>query len=169
MMLDLNPGLVTQYQVIVGRLDTESDDAPGYNDLLREPVGVDDNGDGIADLIRAETQVTLYAQISTDTWEKLRMVQGGIAPTTQIELVFDHDDLVTASLIGSGGECLIRTNDRLVSVYDEDGVLLISFDDDPGATDHRPPLKVDQVRPSGFMVSQHLWVVTFSQEDRYAR
>lgn len=167
MMLGINPGLITAYRVTIGRLDSDS---MTFNGTLREPVYTDGDGDGIGELGRVETEVVLDGQISTESWEQLRMMQGGHAPTSEIQITFNRDDLENEDLIDADtGGCLLRNGDRLISVHDEEGELVFGFDTDPAAADHRPPLKIVEARPSGFMVRQNLLVVSFSQDDRFVR
>lgn len=168
-----NPGLIFAYMVKIGRLDTASmgvENPAGYDDVLREPVLVDSDGDGVGEPRRREILVSLPAQISTASWEQLRLSAGGLAPESEIAICFDRDDLDEAGLIDvSTGESVLRLSDRLVSIEDMDGVPIITFPNDPNEDHYRTPLQATSVRPTGFMGSENLVDIIFRQEDASTR
>lgn len=168
MMLGINPGLITAYTIIIGHIVP---DEMVFNDVLKEPVYSDPNGDGVGEDARVETQVQLTGQLSTAEWERLRMALGGDAPVTEITIIFDYEELFNLGYVDPDTQemAILRPGDRLISVSDEMGLTIIRFPDDPAERDGRPQLRVQQARPSGFMVSQNLVVATFSQRDRMVR
>jgi len=162
----INPGTIWTYTVVIGRLNTAAMEAAGvYNDVLREPVLSDSDGDGVGETVREETELEVPAQIATDTWEKLRLAAGGLAPSTEIAIAFDREELEIADMLDTTGETLLRQSDRLIRVDDMDGVTIMTFPTDPNEDDYRPPLVATSIRPTGFMGAQNLVDVIFQQRD----
>lgn len=110
--------LIQQFTAEFARLDTVATDAGGYYDEdFGEVVDIDSDGDGIGELQRQEhATVKVPCQVGANTWEMLDAMDQGNVPDSDLILWLHFEDLERLSLVGSDGNSLISTGDRLVSI-----------------------------------------------------
>lgn len=137
--------------------------ASGYDPDFKEPVLFDADGDGVAEPFRREhPPIRVPCQVSSKTFEEMRMTPAGNSPRSDLELVFHFRDLERLGLVdATSGEALIRPSDRLGGLYDLDGNLVQKI----------RGLYVTEARIAGFGLSRrrprrNLLIVSF--EDRPA-
>jgi hypothetical protein len=132
----------------------------GYDDDFGEVVVVPPvSGSARGDSARAETVVSLPAQIEPATAEELQMLATGRSPYSLLRLVFHYHDLESAGLVEAAtGRPLLRVNDRLQAIRDyKTDALIEEFPNPPG-------LFATQVQSRSFglaSLKRNLLLVTF--------
>lgn len=104
----------------IARLDPTATAArPGYDLDFAEPRLVDGDGDGIADVARAELPpVELVCQVEPAAQERLAMTPAGDVPDSRMTLVFHTRELARRGLYDRGTARLdLRPGDRLVAIH----------------------------------------------------
>lgn len=117
----------------------------GYDPDFKEPVLVDEDGDGVAEPLRLEhPPIRVPCQVEPDALEDLRMTTSGNTPRSSLKLVCHFRDLERLGLVdAASGSALIRPGDRLGALYTRDGVHVETVRNPPG-------LYVTEARPSGY-------------------
>ncbi len=131
----------------------------GYDDIFREPFIVpEDTDDTTGEVIRCETFISLPAQIETRVFTQLSQLFDGANPQSAIELVFHYKDIERLGLLDpTTGICTIRNNDRLNSITDMDGNLVMEV---PAG------LYITEVRDSGFGFGKRRNLLVATLQDR---
>lgn len=150
--------LIQRFQAAIRRIDTAGMAATdpdgtgpatgGYDPILREPIHVDTDADGIGEPARLEQdEVRVPCQVDPEGDEALRSLGEGLAPRQSIDLVFHFRDLERLGLVSPAGKAMIAAGDRLAAIYDLSGNLVEQFPDPPG-------LFVTRTKTSGYGLSR---------------
>ena len=112
---------------------------------FREADLSDPNGDGLDDSDRVElSPIRVPCQVEPESFEAINMMASGNSPRTRVALVFHFRDLARLGLIDPAtGNALLRSGDRLQSLYGTTGSLVQTFRNPLG-------LFVREARPIGF-------------------
>lgn len=142
-------------QVTLAFLQTRDMEAAGkYDHILREPIPSDTDSDGVGEVEREETQVTLDGQTATFTFGRVEQREAGQVPETRdLEITFHRNDLEDLNLLLADGSPKIQPGVRLVKVETPAGGSIQEWSEEPF-------LYVTAVRFSGFFGA--LAVCTFS-------
>jgi hypothetical protein len=99
---------------------------PGFDTDFAEPRLVDTDGDGVADVERAELPpIDLLCQVEPKAQERLAMTAAGDVPRTEVTLVFHTRQLAARGLYDrSTGTLDLRPGDRLAALRSLTGVAL---------------------------------------------
>lgn len=126
--------LIQRFVAEIARLDTKSiADAGDYDEVFREVISEDTNGDGLGESQRKEfSPIEIDCQVKSDAWEALRANRLGNNFDTSITLVFHARDLRNQSLVSADGQPLIHTGDRLISLKDIFGNIVHTVRTPPG-------------------------------------
>mgnify|MGYP000166507921 CR=1 FL=1 len=157
------PGrLIYQFLAVLHHLDRSSGPTAILMDPdFREPIGIDLDEDGVAEVTRHELPaVRIPCQVEPQTFEQLRMLPSGRAPRTSLDLVMHFRDLSRLGLVDTDGRARIGPGDRLSGIYTLDGELVLPVQTPPG-------LFVTEARPTGFGLGlgrarRNLLLVTFA-------
>lgn len=108
-----------------------------------------------------QESIFIPSQIESDSYEMLVQMSAGNMPDTKAQLVWARKDLVELGLIvPETGECLVRVNDRVVSIRDNCKNVLLSVRTPPG-------LYVTEVRPTwGLSSVGDLFIVTLDDREQ---
>jgi len=156
--------LISKFLAQVHRLERTSGGStslPLMDPDFREPLAVDLDEDGIAEVARRElSPVLIPCQVEPQTFEQLRMLPSGRAPRSSLDLVMHFRDLTRLGLVDTEGRARVGPGDRLSGIYTLDGELVLSVRTPPG-------LYVTEARPTGFGLGlgkarRNLLLVTFS-------
>lgn len=94
--------------------------ASGYDDDFDEVIVLTDAGGERVSGRDEESPVFLPCNVEVTSFQALSQLASGNAPDSKIQLVFHRKDLEEQRLIDCDtGECLVRVNDRLVSLRDD--------------------------------------------------
>ena len=129
--------LIQRFRAAIYRLDTTTTRSSNhYDDVFREPIQVDGDGDGIGALQRDEhSAVYVPCQVGNRKWEKLEPTDLGSDTDSDFVLYFHMYDLEAASLVdATTGRPLIGIGDRLDSIrsYLDQTVVVLKFQTPPG-------------------------------------
>jgi hypothetical protein len=118
---------VTAY---VRQLDTAEMDTQGeYDDLLREPLPKDPDGDGTDEPSRREkVAITIKVQVETNRDEMQMMGASGNISDSAYGLVPHMSELESLGLVDADGTLQIRPSDRLEKLVDKLGNVIRQFD-----------------------------------------
>ena len=101
--------------------------------------------------------VFVPCNIASEKWEVLQQLMAGNSPDTSLQVIASRYVLQQMLLINpDNGECLIRVNDRALSVRDRCRNTVMQF---------RQPFYVTQVRPT-FGIAETPDLIVFTLEDR---
>lgn len=156
---------VRMLDAIATRAATEqSADVPeitsGFDDDFKEIVVVTVNGK--RKLERKESpSFFVPSQIESPTFEALVQMSAGNIPNTEMTLVWARKDVESLGLIvPDTGECLVRVNDRIVSIRDRCGHLVQKIREPQG-------LFVTQVRPTWGLAGQRdLFLISLADREQ---
>lgn len=162
MSLSLFSSLIFPLRAELKQMDLEAtDDVSDFNDVLREPVKVDTDADGIGEsTLRYKDPILLLAQVENQMGEKERLARGGDMPDTFIRLVLSRRQLLNDGLIDETGRVYIQPGDRLVSLRNQAGEVVRTFDQPPGG------LYCTQVRHGDAYIGQTSNLIFAEFEDR---
>ncbi len=92
--------------------------APGFDPDFAEPRLVDTDGDGVADVDRAELPpIDLLCQVEPEAQERLAMTAAGDVPRSEVTLVFHTRQLAARGVYDrSTGTLDLRPGDRLAAL-----------------------------------------------------
>jgi len=141
----------------------QSPDAPevtgGYDDDFKEIVVVSNP----TRTTQRKEQEPLFipSQIEAPTFEALMQMSAGNVPEFKLSLVWARKDLEAMSLIvPETGECLVRVNDRVVSIRDKCMNLIQTIRTLPG-------LYVTEVKPTwGLAGHRDLFIVALDDREQ---
>ena len=116
--------------VVLKQLDTAATESAGaYNHVMREPILVDTDGDGIgeypSELYASETKVP--GQLESNSTELFNMMSGGNLPESNIFVSFSRGRLEMLGLMDTDGRPKIKTGDRWVRAEDMAGNVMWTF------------------------------------------
>jgi len=118
--------------------------AGGYDDIAREPILTDGDGDNIGEypsqLQTAEVKVP--GQVESSSLEALSMSAGGDLPDSSIQVSFSRGRLESLSLMNADGRPKIKKGDRWIRLEDMSGNIMWTFDRPAGG------LYCDEIRMS---------------------
>ena len=99
---------------------------PGYDADFAEPRLVDTDGDGVADLDRAElAPIDLLCQVEPAAQERVAMTAAGDVPRSEVTLVFHTRQLAARGVYHQGtGTLDLRPGDRLATLRSLAGIAL---------------------------------------------
>ena len=132
----------------------------GYDPIFHEPVMVPPpTGSSRGIITRDDDLIRLPAQVEPEEFEALNMGHTGSSPRSLLRLTFHYKDLEGAGLLDATTKRpKLRTNDRLVAIYDIRTTALIETFPNP------PGFFAAQVQSADFGLSsfkRNLLVVTF--------
>lgn len=140
--------LINAFLVELAQLDSQlsAQTLPGMDDIFREPKVRVNPQTQQRELGRKERTIRLPAQVENGNYQQLVMLANGVAPKTQLKLVFHYEDFEERGMVDDTGRNLpVRPTDRLVAVYSlEDARLLVNFPYPPGVF-------ITESSPEGFM------------------
>ena len=135
--------LIQRFMAEVLRLDRDSTSTTdpdgtgpldgGYDTDFREPVFVDDDGDGLGESSRQEMDaVRIPCQIEPRAEDGGSAVGEASTLASEMKLVFHFRDLERLGLVGTDGRPLIGIGDRLAGIYQRNGTMVQEFVDPSG-------------------------------------
>ena len=134
----------------------------GYDDDFKEIVVV--SAPTRTSERQEQDSIFVPSQIESPSLEMLEQMAAGNVPDSKMMLVWARKDLEELHLIvPETGECLVRVNDRLVSIRDKCMNLIQAIRSPPG-------LYVTEVRPTwGIAGHRDLFVVTLDDREQGVR
>lgn len=155
--------LIQKFLVDLRRLDPAATDAVpggGYNDLLNEPIMVDDGTQLGASSRRELPQLLLQCQLNRDPRMGIDiMTRGGHQEDTKLEIVLFMEDLENEGHLTADGKANIHPGDRVASILDINGNMVIQYEE-PQA------MYIKNSGPAGYGLDAfgtpkvNLWVLT---------
>lgn len=144
----INPFLASIAQLDTALTATDPDGpgplTTGYDRHFREPVTVADNSVRGRTVVRAEAPLRNFeVQIEPELIDQLQMMQSGQSPRQLMQMVVHFRSLEEADLVDEDGEATLRKGDRLDSILDMDGNLVMRIPNPPG-------LYLTEIRNMGF-------------------
>jgi hypothetical protein len=159
---------VAMLDAVATREETEqSDDVPelvsGFDDDFKEVIVFSSPAGRTSGRLE---QVPLFipSQIESPSFEALQQMSAGNMPDYKFTLVWARKDLECLNLIvPETGECLVRVNDRVVSIRDKCLHVIQTIRTPPG-------LYVTEVRPTwGIAGHRDLFLVTLDDREQGVR
>lgn len=155
--------LIQKFLVDIRRLDPAATDAVvggGFNDLLGEPVLVDDGSQLGSSSRREFSQLLLHCQLNRDPRIGVDMMtRGGHQEQSHLEIVLAMEELENGGYLAADGKANIHPGDRIASIMDVNGNVIIEYAD-PQA------MYVKNSGPAGYGLDAfgtpkiNLWVLT---------
>jgi len=138
--------LIQIFYAEIMRLDSSAIDSNNeYDDVFRQIIPTDSNGDGIGTPVRREmAAIKIPCQIDQGIMDQIQKNELGINLNADIELTFHYEDLENLDLLDPNtNRALIDVGDRLNSIYDINDNLVWQIKTPPG-------LYITEAKDEGF-------------------